>query len=209
MNQSIIELTQKARREPFNKLREAGTDLLVVLCDLIPLVPLGSITSAAHKGIVSIQDFLFIKKMGGFLEIVESSDITDEQIKNFKAEINKIPNFEQKINEYLLNLISNAESEEKAKIIGYIYVATVLKDIDSDMMLRLCSIVNRTYINDLNSLPHYVRENNEGSIAANNFIALGLIDSYVGGFWKDEPSYELNEIGLALYSILYKNSWFT
>lgn len=209
MNQSIIELTQKAKRESFNKLREVGTDLLVVLCDLIPLIPLGSITSAAHKGIVSIQDFLFIKKMGGFLETVESSDITDEQINNFKAEINKTPNFEQKINEYLLNLINNAESEEKAKIMGYIYVATVLKDIDSDMMLRLCSVVNRAYINDLNSLPHYVREKNEGSIAANNFIALGLIDSYVGGFWKDEPSYKLNEIGLALYSILYKNSWFT
>jgi len=28
MNQSIIELTQKAKREPFNKLREAGTDLM-------------------------------------------------------------------------------------------------------------------------------------------------------------------------------------
>lgn len=89
MNQSIIELTQKAKREPFNKLREAGTDLLVVLCDLIPLVPLGSITSAAHKGIVSIQDFLFIKKMGGFLETVESSDITDEQINNFKLKLIK------------------------------------------------------------------------------------------------------------------------
>lgn len=125
-----------------------------------------------------------------------------------KQRLIKIPNFEQKINEYLLNLINNAESEEKAKIMGCIYVATVLKDIDSDMMLRLCSIVNRVYINDLYSLPQYVKKNNEGSIAANNFIALGLIDSYVGGFWKDEPSYELNEIGFTLYSILDKNSWF-
>ncbi|HJD74458.1 MAG TPA: hypothetical protein K8W04_00145 [Bacteroides reticulotermitis] len=208
MNQSIIELTKKAKREPFTKLRKVGADSLVVIGDLIPLIPLGSITSVVHKGIASIQDYLFCKKMGNFLETLESSDITDEQINNFKAEINKIPNFEQKINEYLLNLISNAESEEKAKIMGYIYVATVLKDIDSDMMLRLCSIVNRAYLSDLYSLPKYVEKTEEGSIAANNFIALGLIDSYVGGFWKDEPSYELNEIGIALHSILYKNAWF-
>lgn len=91
---------------------------------------------------------------------------------------------------------------------GYIYVATVLKDIDSDMMLRLCSIVNRAYLSDLYSLPRYVKKTEESSIAANNFIALGLIDSYVGGFWVDEPSYELNEIGITLYSILYKSAWF-
>lgn len=208
MNQSIVELTQKVQREPFTKLRKIGADSLVVFGDLIPLIPLGSITSVVHKGMVGIQDLLFIKKMGSFLEMVESSDVTDEQINKFKAEINKIPNFEQKINEYLLNLISNAESEEKTKIMGYIYVATVLKDIDSDMMLRLCSILNRAYLDDLYSLPKYVKKTEEGSIAVNNFIALGLIDSYVGGFWKDAPSYELNEIGLTLYAILHKNAWF-
>lgn len=99
MNQSIIELSKKAQREPFTKLRKVGTDSLVVISGLISCIPLESITSVIHKGIASIQDYLFCKKMGGFLETLESSDITDEQINNFKAEINKIPNFEQKINE--------------------------------------------------------------------------------------------------------------
>lgn len=126
----------------------------------------------------------------------------------FRAEINKIPHFEQKINEYLLNLISNAESEDKAKIMGFIFVSSVLKDIDTNMMLRLCSIVNRAYIYDLQSLPMYINKSDENSIAANNFISLGLIDNFVGGIWKDSPSYELNEIGINLFNILSKNNWF-
>lgn len=91
---------------------------------------------------------------------------------------------------------------------GFIFVSSVLKDIDTNMMLRLCSIVNRAYIYDLQSLPMYINKSDENSIAANNFISLGLIDNFVGGIWKDSPSYELNEIGINLFNILSKNNWF-
>jgi hypothetical protein len=208
MSQSIIELAKSNEREPFSRLREAGCDILVATADLIPFIPIGSIVAAAAKGVASVQDYLFCKKIGKFLETIDYSGITDEQINSFRAEINKIPHFEQKINEYLLNLISNAESEDKAKIMGFIFVSSVLKDIDTNMMLRLCSIVNRAYIYDLQSLPMYINKSDENSIAANNFISLGLIDNFVGGIWKDSPSYELNEIGINLFNILSKNNWF-
>ena len=209
MSRSIIELTQKKKREAFSKLlSDEGKDVLVVVGDLIPFIPLGSLVSVASSGIATIQDYLFCKKIAGFLEKVESAGVTDEQIENYKAEIEKIPNFEQKINEYLLNLINNAESEEKAKIMGYIYVAAVQRKIDSEMMLRLCSIVNKAYLSDLYMLPNYVKKTEESSVAANNFISWGLIDNYVGGIWTDSPSYKLNEVGFLLYYILDGNKWF-
>lgn len=209
MSRSIIELTQKKKREAFSKLlSDEGKNVLVVVGDLIPFIPLGSLVSVASGGIATFQDYLFCKKIAGFLEKVESAGVTDEQIENYKAEIEKIPNFEQKINEYLLNLINNAESEEKAKIMGYIYVAAVQRKIDSEMMLRLCSIVNKSYLSDLCMLPNYVEKTEESSVAANNFISWGLIDNYVGGFWTDSPSYKLNEIGYLLYDILDDNKWF-
>lgn len=43
---------------------------------------------------------------------------------------------------------------------------------------------------------------------ARNFINLGLIDNYVGGVWKDMPSFQLNNLGHRLYDILNRNNWF-
>lgn len=91
---------------------------------------------------------------------------------------------------------------------GMIYKARILNEIDNDMMLRLCSIVSKSFLPDLKMLPNYKEQNNEDSIEANNFINLGLIDNYVGGFFVNEPSWKLNEIGNQLYEILNQNKWF-
>lgn len=101
-----------------------------------------------------------------------------------------------------------SEEDEKAKIMGMIYKTRILNEIDNDMMLRLCSIVYKSYLPDLKKLPYYIEKNNEDSIEANNFINLGLIDNYVGGSWLNEPIWELNDIGNQLYEILNQNKWF-
>lgn len=116
--------------------------------------------------------------------------------------------FEHRIHEYLLNLLNSAESEDKAKVMGYIYVTAITRQIDADMMLRLCSIVNSAYLHDLYELPKYIQPSEDGSIAANNFISWGLIDNYVGGSWVNKPTYQLNEVGKILHDILEKNGWF-
>lgn len=81
MSRSIIELTQKKKREAFSKLlSDEGKNVLVVVGDLIPFIPLGSLVSVASGGIATFQDYLFCKKIAGFLEKVESAGVTDEQI---------------------------------------------------------------------------------------------------------------------------------
>ena len=78
----------------------------------------------------------------------------------------------------------------------------MLEEIDTDMMLRLCSIISKSYVDDLCELPKYISSSTEESFAANNYISWGLIDNFVGGYWVNEPSYELNEIGKTLHRIL-------
>lgn len=207
-NLTIIDITKQTQREAYIKLFDAGKGMTLSLVDLFSFVSIKDMFGAIQESRRAVSDILFYKKVSGFLEEVEKSNVTDHQIENFKLEIRAIDNFEQKIHEYLLNLINNAESEDKARIMGYIYVAAVSKNIDADMMLRLCSIVNRIYIGDLYELPKYVASSGEDSVAANNFIASGLIDSYVGGYWVDAPSYKLNSLGETLYNILNQNKWF-
>lgn len=75
--------------------------------------------------------------------------------------------------------------------------------------LRLGSIVDRVFWEDLKQLPlYYQKEVGDFSIEANNFIGLGLIDNYVGGIWKNAPTCTLNEVGEQLYEILHKYNWF-
>lgn len=84
-----------------------------------------------------------------------------------------------------------------------------LKIIDLKTFLRLSSIVDRGFLEDLKQLPLYYQKDVEDiSIEANNFIGLGLIDNYVGGIWKNAPTCTLNEVSEQLYEILDKYNWF-
>lgn len=52
----------------------------------------------------------------------------------------------------------------------------------------------------------YSKENRRKTTC--NFIILGLTDNYIGGVWKDMPSFQLNNLGHILYDILNSNNWF-
>ena len=92
--------------------------------------------------------------------------------------------------EYLLR----AEDDEKAELMGFVYEECVYGRIDNMMLLRLCSIIDRAFLYDLLELPKYMEENSD--------------DNYVGGVWKDMPSFLLNNLGHRLYDILNRNNWF-
>ena len=108
----------------------------------------------------------------------------------------------------MIHLLSTAEEEDKATIMGSIYKARLMNRIDNDEMLRLCSIVTRAFLPDLKSLPDYLEENKNITLEAQSFINLGLIDNFLGGYWKNDESCSLNDTGRLLYNIMYKSGWF-
>lgn len=107
-----------------------------------------------------------------------------------------------------MGLLISVESEDKALLMGYIYKAAVKGRINHIQMLRLCSIINRSFVFDLKALHEFEEESENESIEAMNLINLGLIDNYIGGYWKNVPTVQLNEIGLILLDILKSEEWF-
>ena len=101
-----------------------------------------------------------------------------------------------------------ADSEEKAIIIGFIFSAAIHNLVDNKTMLRLCTLVNRAFLPDLSFLPNYVEISHEGSIEAESFINLGLIDNPIISVWANDTTYQLNDTGIVLYKILMNNNWF-
>ena len=179
---------------------DVSADIVETFCE-IPyigtLIKLGKVGS-------KFQELHFVRKVAKFLE--KEMDIPEKEKEMFLNSLT--PKRRKKLYEYLTHYLLRAEDDAKADIMGYVYKERVSGRIDDEMFLRLCSIVDKVFVFDLRTLPEYVEKNTESSIAANNYINLGLIDNFVGGLWVDEPSYELNETGLALHRILDSNGWY-
>lgn len=150
------------------------------------------------------MEFRFIKKLSKFLE--KDVEIPLEEKQKFLENLDEKDR--ARMEDYVMQYLLHAEDDEKATLMGYIYEAYVYGEIDNSMFLRLCSIVDHAFLDDLRELPKYIQKNGEESIAANNFINLGLMDNYVGGVWTSKPSFQLNQVGMLLYAILKSNKWF-
>lgn len=150
------------------------------------------------------MELRFIKKLSKFLKRDVEIPLEDKQ--KFLENLDKKDR--ARMEDYVMQYLLRAEDDDKATLMGYIYEVYVYGEIDNSMFLRLCSIVDHAFLLDLHELPKYIQSNAEETIAAHNFINLGLIDHYEGGFWKNGPSFKLNEVGLVLYSILNSQGWF-
>ena len=203
--EDLFTLSISNKEEDFVK---SGTDIdLEVFADVLEtfaeipyvgsLIKLGRLANR-------YQDLHFIRKLAKFLE--KEQDVPEKEKEKFLNSLT--PKRRKKFYEYLVHYLLRAEDDAKADIMGYIYKERVYGRIDDEMFLRLCSIVDRAFVFDLRALSKYVENNTKESIEANNYINLGLIDNFVGGYWVDEPAYVLNEVGKALHRIMAQNGWY-
>jgi len=184
-------------------VKDPAVELGTTILDSVQAVPMGGIFVSIYKLKVGIADYLLCKKFAHFLDPMSGmEDEVDEYLETIQAEER------EKLAEYLFSLLSNAESSEKTQLMGFVFKSTVHGEIDQGMMLRLVSIVGRSFVLDLKELPKYLSPNEEFSIATNELVNLGLIDNETGGYWKGDSSVELNEVGKTLYRILDKEGWF-
>lgn len=179
-------------------------DITVNIAEVFSDFPyIGSLVKLGTLGSKYVE-YRFIKKAAKFLKkdveiplgMKEKflSSLTSQELK--------------RIYDYIMQYLLRAEDDEKAELMGFVYAECVYGRIDHKMLLRLCSIIDRAFLYDLQELPKYLEDSSDASDAANSFINLGLIDNYEGGVWLDKPSFQLNSVGAKLYDILNRNRWF-
>jgi hypothetical protein len=174
---------------------------IVETCKDIPLV--GSMLKLG-KVAINYMEWRYINKLSKFLE--SSNDLEEDVVNKYILSLTQKDY--DRISNFLKHLLYTSEEDEKARVMGMIYKARLLNKIDDNMMLRLCSIINNSFLFDLKKIPLYIKETNFYSLEASNFINWGLIDNYMGGSWLNDASYELNEVGLVLHEILDTENWF-
>lgn len=200
----VLDLAISNKEKEFvDKALEKNLDVAVDIVETMADIPyVGSVVKLGMIGSKYLE-YRFVRNLAKFLR--SDTNISFEEKERFLSRLT--PKDRKKIHDYVLQYILRAEDDEKAELMGFLYSACVMKKIDNSMFLRLCSIVDRAFIDDLHLLANFTNENDEYPIVANNFINLGLIDNYVGGMWRNEPSFRLNEVGLKLYEILSENNW--
>lgn len=184
-------------------LNSPAADLTGSILDALQGIPFGGIVVSAYKTGIGIADFLLFKKFASFLNPMKGKE---NEINDYLGRLSPIK--QRKLGEYLLSLLSKSDSEEKARIMGLVFKAAVKKLITHEMMLRLVSIVERSFVADLKSLPIYKMDCEVFTTATNELINLGLIDNEIGGYWKNQPTVHLNEVGKCLLNILSDERWF-
>ena len=159
------------------------------------------------KVAVNLMDYWFIRKLQLFLE--QSETLEDEKKDDFLNSLS--PDDYKKISRYLTQLLYSSEEDAKASLMGKIYRSRLMDEIDNDMMLRLCSVVNKAFLPDLEHLHEYTAENDSDDYIRDNLNALGLLQDlgnvkFPQSDNKVTPTfgntiYQLNDIGKTLLRI--------
>ena len=207
MEEDIFSLSVYKKQSEFVKWAsslevDVASDIIDVLTDipwLGDLVKLGRV----GKGFLDLH---FIKKMGLFLQ--QSEFIEDEKKEEFLSSLE--PKDRKRMYEYLVHLLYTAEEDRKAIIMGMVYRDRIMNNIDNDMFLRLCSAINRVYVDDVSKLGNYVDINYSSDHIANNLYSSGLLQltksEVVDGTLVVGGNFIINKVGTELLRIINENS---
>jgi len=139
-----------------NNSIDIATDLGEALLDsflndgLLKDIPaLGTVVNLA-KASGSIRDRILLRKLLAFR--AQTKVLSNEEISTFVIDNLSTDNKASDLGNQLIESIDKNEGVEKAKIIGKLFVAYVLKYIEEEDFSRLCAAINGAYIRDLNAL---------------------------------------------------------
>lgn len=195
---NIFELQQSAQDKEF--VLKNGSLEFEVFADILntagDLPYIGSLFKLG-KVAVNYMDYRFVRKLHFFLE--PSEQVGPEQKKEFLDNLSEPDN--KRISGYLTQLLYSSEEDAKASLMGKIYRSRLLGEIDNDMMLRLCSVVNKAFLPDLDHLAEYVEDNDSYDYIRDNLNSLGLLRDLGGVYQKDDGEWKGMGFGPAIHRL--------
>ena len=160
------------------------------------------------KVALNYMDYCFVRKLHYFL--AESENIEPEKKEKFLNDLDEKDY--KRINAMMTQLLYTAEEDGKATLMGKIYRSRLKEEIDNDMMLRLCSVVNKAFLPDLEHLHEYVEDNSSYDYVRDNLNSLGLLRNLGGTYQKENGEWagvgfgraihRLNDVGKELLRIM-------
>lgn len=207
MKEDLFDLVVSDKEKDFvDKVSKLELDIISdILEELKGVRFIGSLIKIGRIG-ANYLDLHFVRKIARFLK--RSENIPIEKKEAFLDKLNKKQR--QKLYEHLVHFLYVAESDDKAEIMGILYRERVLGQIDDNLFLRLCAVVNNSYVEDLKQLGQYKEPTQTMDYVGDNLSSCGLISTYMDERFSNGKltlltSRKLNAIGEKLHGILVKS----
>ena len=196
----------KKQAEFIEKALLLEADVASDIIDVLTGFPwLGSLIKLGRVG-KNFLDLQFVKKLGLFLQ--QSEQMDEEEKEAFLSKLDQKDR--KRMYEYLVHLLYTAEEDRKAILMGWVYKDRIMNNIDNDMFLRLCSAINRVYVDDVSNLGNYVDINYTSNHIANNLYSSGLLQltksEVVDGTLVVGGNFIINTVGTELLRIINENN---
>lgn len=207
--QEILDISS-LQEQNIDLLNEIVDQLLQKL-DLCAGIPIVNILSTIHKVGKSFFDYKIIIRLMKFY--TGCRDIDQEKRDIFCKQ--NVYGKEEKVGYSILQLLDRLDADEKAILIGKLYVYCVENEYDIDSYFRICRIVEKCYFDDLEFLSHW--KDRETICSQNKLIPQEIMESLFsggllaecgfngGGFKEDDDAgtiYALNKYGKILSQII-------
>ena len=176
--------------------------------DLVKSIPVFGTIIKLYGGYVAIRDRMFMKKILVFQS--RFSDVEPPKLDKFKEELADDKGSLQKAGQALILLLDRLDDLHKPVFIGQIYRAKIEGRINMEEMHRYCFIIDRAYVGDLLSIRGRKMGEEISGLLGHQLEGLGLVegtrsDVSVIGLQGGKITYELNELGANLSTILFEN----
>ncbi len=198
-------------KSSIEKLSDIGIDTFGAVLDELKGIPYVDTLIRISQVGLGVINMWFLRKVARFLRGTES--ISDEEKNRF---INGLSlKDKQRISSYIINLLYISEDEQKAEIMGRVYASRVRNVISNEQMLRLCSVVNKVFVDDLQQLATYFKSTDYQGYVTDSLYSVGLLERLSSvSEWVDEHGvnsmslggrkYILNDLGTILFRVLYE-----
>ena len=161
-------------------------------------IPVIGMITGGLKAARDVKSALFLRKVAIFLKTI--AEISDDERKEFIEEIEGHDK-QHRFGESILLLLERAEDMKKPAFIARIIGAYIKGAISEKTAFRICSMIDRCYIQDLDLLRSFKNgTQGENSPIAESLQSVGFLSN--GGFDGGTPSqnsggviYYLNEYG--------------
>lgn len=173
-----------------------------------------SLSAKVVDYIINVRQQSFFLKISRFL--FQLDDISESKRLEFRKQLEENPKYRQRVGEVIILTLEKADRLEKADITGIVMKAMINRKVESSMGLRLISIVDRAFLDDLVWLHIFIERDsitNNGNIleayVCEHLFVLGLISfgGINGGDFSGDSGgniYNLTSAGRAMLDIVFK-----
>ncbi len=125
----------------------------------IPFI--GTVVGAA-KGALGVRDYFYVRKVAKFL--FQISSIPEPKREKYKQKIAENPEEISRVGITILEIIDKLNSDKKAIMVGKLFQAYLDGSISTDQLVLLAEMVERAYLQDIESVVRSEVHNTENLI---------------------------------------------